>query len=154
MIAVRARGTHAPRHLDRAHTHTLCPSPRTDDGKIQLREFLALYTRGLDTKAGVAEVNDCFAALGGDTRKEGATVESDLLKERMLEEFGLDVRLQREDALCMRPLRAHLAVMCAVQVDLGETFGVGPGGLHRSDFEKMILTTPRGSVSRSGPRGL
>ena len=49
---------------------------------------------------------------------------------------------------------AHLAVMCAVQVDLGETFGVGPGGLHRSDFEKMILTTPRGSVSRSGPRGL
>ena len=96
MIAVRARGTHAPRHLDRAHTHTLCPSPRTDDGKIQLREFLALYTRGLDTKAGVAEVNDCFAALGGDTRKEGATVESDLLKERMLEEFGLDVRACRE----------------------------------------------------------
>ena len=45
------------------------------------------------------------------------------------------------------PLRAHLAVMCAVQVDLGETFGVGPGGLHRSDFEKMILTTPRGSVA-------
>ena len=52
---------------------------------------------------------------------------------------------------CMRPLRAHLAVMCAVQVDLGETFGVGPGGLHRSDFEKMILTTPRGLCEPFGP---
>ena len=115
MIAVRARGTHAPRHLDRTHTHTLCPSPRTDDGKIQLREFLALYTRGLDTKAGVAEVNDCFAALGGDTRKEGATVESDLLKERMLEEFGLDVRARREKMpfACARcELTLLLCVLC------------------------------------------
>merc|ERR1711988_1994165 len=49
------------------------------DGQIQLREFLKLYTQGLDAKnagkAGKEDVVHVFSALGGDPHKEGSTVE-------------------------------------------------------------------------------
>ena len=37
------------------------------DGKIELREFLKLYTQGIDQagKTNDTDINDCFASLGG-----------------------------------------------------------------------------------------
>ena len=64
------------------------------DGKIQLREFLTLYTRGLDTKdkPGMVDVNNAFAALGGDVRDMASTIKHEHVQEQMLAEYGLNVR--------------------------------------------------------------
>ena len=66
------------------------------DGKIQLREFLKLYSRGLDSRGevGSEDVNNCINAFGGDAREGAqATVVADKLREMMLAEYDLDVNL-------------------------------------------------------------
>jgi len=63
------------------------------DGKIQLREFLVLYTRGLDTRdlPGMNDVNNIFAAMGGDVRDKGSSVEQMHVKATLLDQFGLEI---------------------------------------------------------------
>ena len=132
------------------------------DGKIQLREFLNLYTRGLDTqsKTGISDLNDVFSALGGDARNPDAKVSTEHLHEVLLAEYGLDVRacracLRRPSTTavhgCPRPSmavrRVSRASACqppsrprhASQVDLGETFGVRRSELSVDDFGGLIL---------------
>ena len=122
------------------------------DGKIQLREFLNLYTRGLDTqsKTGISDLNDVFSALGGDARNPDAKVSTEHLHEVLLAEYGLDVRacracLRRPSTTAVR--RVSRASACqppsrprhASQVDLGETFGVRRSELSVDDFGGLIL---------------
>lgn len=65
------------------------------DGKIQLREFLTLYTRGLDTKttSGAGDAKDAFVAMGGDPRSGGG-VSPQHVHEVMLAEYDLDVDIE------------------------------------------------------------
>lgn len=99
------------------------------DGKIQLREFLNLYTRGLDTqsKTGISDLNDVFSALGGDARNPDAKVSTEHLHEVLLAEYGLDV-------------------------DLGETFGVRRSELSVDDFGGLILETGAAEERRTSRR--
>lgn len=64
------------------------------DGKIQLREFIALYARSIDTKqqAGMTDVNNCFAAFGGNPRDGEDKVTADKVHDYVLAEYELDVR--------------------------------------------------------------
>lgn len=62
------------------------------DGQIQLREFLMLYTQGLDSKtkgkAGKDDVNNVYIALGGS--QEGDTaVDKSAVSQYMLDHFDL-----------------------------------------------------------------
>ena len=65
------------------------------DGQIQLREFLKLYTNGLDAKtkgqAGKEDVNNVFTALGGDFRTPGSTVTKAALVAEMLDNYDLEI---------------------------------------------------------------
>jgi len=63
------------------------------DGQIQLREFLKLYTQGLDTKASAnsGDVNDCFTSLGGDPASATSKVAANAVKEALLRDFDLDI---------------------------------------------------------------
>ena len=47
---------------------------RDRDGQIQLREFLELYQRGLETRnaASSGDINDCFLHMGGDPSDKGS----------------------------------------------------------------------------------
>lgn len=86
------------------------------DGKIQLREFLTLYTRGLDTKdkPGMGDVNNVWAALGGDVRDTNQTVAHDKVHDQIFNDYGLDV-------------------------DFSATFGVSKVELVKADFEDFLL---------------
>ena len=68
------------------------------DGQIQLREFIKLYTEGLDARgsgrAGKEDVNNIFAAFGGDNSKEGATVDKAAIVEQILEQYDLEVNFE------------------------------------------------------------
>ena len=94
------------------------------DGQIQLREFLQLYTQGLDTKtkgaASKEDINNIFNALGGNPSDAESSVEKRKLVDLCLEQYDLDV-------------------------DLAVTFGkVGTGadgGLTIKDIESMM--TPK-----------
>jgi len=93
-------------------------SPDGDsDGKIQLREFLKLYSGGLDNaqKAGLADVNDCFSAMGGDPKDPAASLSCDTVFDFLRNEYNLDV-------------------------DFGETFGTSQPQLSKGDFETLILS--------------
>jgi len=65
------------------------------DGQIQLREFLKLYTEGLDTKskgrAGKEDVANVFSALGGDTNNKDDRVSKDALTGMLMEFYNLEV---------------------------------------------------------------
>lgn len=87
------------------------------DGKLQLREFLKLYVRGLDTreKVGAKDVNDCFSALGGNDDDEGqASVSVEGVREKLLAEFGLEL-------------------------DDDSVFGVSGKALTKKDLEALLL---------------
>jgi len=62
------------------------------DGKIQLREFLKMYSEGLDTQnsAGQEDVHDTFRAVGGCT-EEAPEVAKEAISEYMQTNFQLDV---------------------------------------------------------------
>ena len=117
------------------------------DGKIQLREFLKLYSLGIDGHVtGAKDVNDCFSAMGGDPRDKEAKVNVDMVKEIMSKEFDLEVR-QRAAlcarlglAPCMPALHPRSCIIWLRQVDLGTTFGVANAQLSREDFEQLLLT--------------
>ena len=92
------------------------------DGQIQLREFLLLYTNGLDTKnkgsASKDDINNIFNALGGDPWDPKSAVEKGSIAATILENYDLDV-------------------------DLGITFGKvgsGPDGkVTRADIETIMI---------------
>ena len=67
------------------------------DGQIQLREFLKLYTQGLDAKAsgkaGKEDVVNVFCALGGDFAKEDEILNKDEVSAYLLEQYDLNVEL-------------------------------------------------------------
>lgn len=92
------------------------------DGQIQLREFLLLYTNGLDTKnkgsATKDDINNIFNALGGDPWDPKSAVEKGSIAATILENYDLDV-------------------------DLGITFGKlgsGPDGkVTRADIETIMI---------------
>jgi len=86
-----------------------------NDGKIQLREFYTLYTRGLDTKGAVAmgDVNNTFAAVGGDIAAENSTVSHEQVQQFMKAEYDLEV-------------------------DFSETFGISAEQLSKSNFKQVL----------------
>ena len=98
-----------------------------EDGEIQFREFLTLYTRGLDTKnkPGASDVQDTFAAMGGDPRDKDATVSAERIREFMMAEYDLDV-------------------------DLFETFGITGTEITKDDLEALLLAT--GKSRPASPR--
>ena len=65
------------------------------DGQIQLREFLKLYTEGLDTrasgKAGKEDVDNVVTALAGDPRDTTKGVDPAEFKAFMMAEYALEV---------------------------------------------------------------
>jgi len=65
------------------------------DGQIQLREFLKLYTQGLDAKragkAGKDDVVNVFCALGGDPHNKDSLLNKEHVKEYLMEHYMLDV---------------------------------------------------------------
>ena len=65
------------------------------DGQIQLREFLLLYTNGLDTKnkssATKDDINNIFNALGGDPWDPKSAVEKGSIAATILVNYDLDV---------------------------------------------------------------
>lgn len=99
------------------------------DGQIQLREFLLLYTQGLDTKkhgaASKDDINNIFNALGGDPRDPESAIEKASIAATILQNYDLDV-------------------------DLGFTFGrvgSGPDGkVTKADIE-FIMSTPKEQVA-------
>lgn len=104
--------------------HALIDSVDTGDkdGQIQLREFLLLYTQGLDTKtkgaANTEDINNIFNALGGNPSNAEDAVERAHLVDVILENYDLDV-------------------------DIAFTFGknVGSDGkLTKADIETMMVT--------------
>ena len=89
-----------------------------NDGLIQLREFLLLYTRGIDNKfaVGSQDVNNCYAAFGGDPRDVNSHVTAEHIREQMLEMFDLDF-------------------------DCAEAFNTPRGtDVSKSDFETLLTT--------------
>jgi len=85
------------------------------DGKIELREFLKLYTQGIDQagKTNDTDINDCFASLGGDPRAQESRVDTTHLSEVMRNMFDLEI-------------------------DLNETFGIGGKSLSKEDFHRIL----------------
>ena len=88
------------------------------DGQLQLREFLKLYTQGLDSKAkgkaGKDDVNNVFAALGGDPRDEASKVLRDDFIKTMMEQYDLEL-------------------------DLDSAFGKSGDSLNKGDFEAFLI---------------
>ena len=86
------------------------------DGQIQLREFLELYAKGLDSQGTtkMSDVNDCFEHMGGDPCDKKSKVHAKHVHDVMLAEFELDV-------------------------DFVQTFGLGVVEFTRDDFEGMLL---------------
>ena len=95
------------------------------DGRIQLREFLTLYTRGLDTtdKPGEADVNNCILAMGGDPSEAQGAVPVEQVRQMLREEYGLDI-------------------------DLTEAFGEHGTALTKGDFERLLLELPSSPKKR------
>ena len=87
------------------------------DGKIQLREFIQLYGRGLDSKQtlGAGEASDCFYAFGGG---KDSMVDSGMMHDRILEEYDLDL-------------------------DLGLTFGITKAELTKDDIDGLLHAQSR-----------
>ena len=115
-----------PRALSRASSSSLTtPHPHASPHapeQIQLREFLLLYTQGLDTKtkgaANTEDINNIFNALGGNPSNAEDAVERAHLVELILENYDLDI-------------------------DIAFTFGknVGSDGkLTKADIETMMVT--------------
>jgi len=96
------------------------------DGKIQLREFIQLYGRGLDSKTTVdsSEANDCYSAFGGS---KDALVSPRMLHDRVLEEYDLDI-------------------------DLGYTFGLSKPELTKDDIDSLLHSRSSAPPSRMAAR--
>jgi len=96
-----------------------------------MREFLQLYTRGVDAKPSVGslDVNDAFASFGGNPKDKDSKVGADAMHDQMLDMYGLDI-------------------------DCSELFDTSSGGeLTKKDFEVLLLTTKptsRQHVRRGG----
>lgn len=88
------------------------------DGQLQLREFLQLYTQGLDSKtkgrAGKDDVKNVFSALGGDPVDEASFVTKEAIAAAMLEAYDLDL-------------------------DLDAAFGKGTDQISRTDLEAFLI---------------
>ena len=86
------------------------------DGKIQLREFFTLYARGLDTQnvANNTDINNVFMAFGGDLRDKESSVNAEVLHDKIMEEFDLDV-------------------------DVAEAFGQAKEGYSKEDVYRLML---------------
>lgn len=80
-------------------------------------QFLQLFCRGVDTKSSTSplQVNDCFAAFGGDPYKADSLVSSDDLCAQLLERFDLEI-------------------------DCKDAFGK-TGEISKGDFEKLLHPT-------------
>mmetsp|Transcript_44327 Transcript_44327/g.116479 ORF Transcript_44327/g.116479 Transcript_44327/m.116479 type:complete len:217 (-) Transcript_44327:190-840(-) len=89
----------------------------SDDGVIQLREFVKLYAQGLDSKgkAGCLDSMYVFQAFGGDTKTEAGVVAASQVHDMIQQDFGLDV-------------------------DFGETFGLSKSEFTQDDFKTIIGT--------------
>ena len=101
-----------------------------NDGLIQLREFLLLYTRGIDNKfaVGSQDVNNCYAAFGGDPKDVNSHVTAEHIREQMLEMFDLDF-------------------------DCFEAFGTPRGtDVSKSDFETLLVAQPKASTVGAQPK--
>jgi len=65
------------------------------DGQMQLREFLKLYTQGLDSKsgggAGKEDIANVFISLGGNPADPESKINKDAIYEAMKEHYDLDV---------------------------------------------------------------
>jgi calmodulin len=101
------------------------------DGQIQMREFLQLYTRGIDAKpsVGALDVNDAFASFGGNPKDKESKVGADAMHDQMLDMYGLDI-------------------------DCSELFSETSSGgdLTKKDFE-MLLQTPKATSRQHARRG-
>jgi len=89
------------------------------DGQIQLREFLKLYTEGLDTKAngmaGKDDLANVFRSLGGDPTKEDSKVTKSNVSAVVMQQYDLDI-------------------------DLDSTFGPTPGdSVSKAQLEAMLI---------------
>lgn len=86
------------------------------DGQLQFREFVKLFTMGLDTKgdAKLSDATDCFMWLGGDPRDDDSRVGADEIVRHLRDEFDLDV-------------------------NLAEVFGTAKEELSKEDLEEMLL---------------
>jgi len=69
----------------------------SQDGMIQLREFMEMYTNGLDTKHAGREEDflDTYRAVGSDPLDEKSTVGKDAISEFMLANFELEVDIDQ-----------------------------------------------------------
>jgi len=88
------------------------------DGQIQLREFLKLYTEGLDSKAkgmaGKEDLANVFRSLGGDPAKEDSKVTKANVSAVVAEQYDLDI-------------------------DVDSTFGTMPGdSITKAQLEAML----------------
>lgn len=65
------------------------------DGQIQLREFLKLYTQGLDSKlsgqAGKEDVSNVFSALGGDPSNPESKIARETVASYFQEHYDLEI---------------------------------------------------------------
>ena len=88
------------------------------DGQLQLREFLQLYTQGLDNKkkgkAGKDDVDNVFMALGGNPKDEAST-------------------LAKSDIL------AAMMGAYELELDLDAAFGKGADAITRADLETFLV---------------
>ena len=98
------------------------------DGQIQMREFIQLYTKGIDSKptVGALDINDAFASFGGNPRDKTSRVDPDSVHDKLLDMFELDLNCQ-------------------------EMFGT-TGEISKQDFEVLLTTKPtsRHSSRRGG----
>lgn len=89
------------------------------DGQLQLREFLQLYTQGLDNKkkgkAGKDDVDNVFMALGGDPKDESCALAKTDILAAMMESYELEL-------------------------DLDAAFGKGADTISRADLETFLIT--------------
>ena len=93
------------------------------DGQIQLREFLKLYTEGLDARkdgrAGKDDINNIFAAFGGDVHGKDPTIDKQVMVQTILEQFDLDVNLEQS-------FGKHIAAGSTIsKEDLSKIMGIG-----------------------------
>jgi len=114
-----------------AELHDLIASVDQDHHRpIQMREFLQLYTQGVDAKPSVGslDVNDAFASFGGNPRDKESNVGADTVHDHMLDRYGLDI-------------------------NCSELFGTAEGGELTKKHFQMLLQTPKPSSRQHARRG-
>lgn len=88
------------------------------DGQLQLREFLMLYTQGLDNKskgkAGKDDVDNVFMALGGNPKDEASVLAKGDVVSAMMDAYELEL-------------------------DLDAAFGKGADTISRAELESFLI---------------